>query len=153
MFNKVFGPNYHQVGNLGYYIMKNFISYTGHLVMLGYWHRGRYAGPGMPQMEEKRNTHKILVGSPRGKESFRTTTRRWDSSIKMHAMQTVCKDGKWMELSQNPYCHYFSGLRLSFDTLKNWTRHFGNWISSHPQVRCAYSVGSYTVNPKCSDWA
>jgi hypothetical protein len=52
-------------------------------------------------MEEKRNAHRILVGSPEGKRPLGRPRRRWVENIKMDLREIGWDGGHWIDLAQD----------------------------------------------------
>jgi hypothetical protein len=52
-------------------------------------------------MEEKRNTHRILMGKPEGKRPLGRLRRRWVDKIKMDLGEVGWGDVDWIGLAQD----------------------------------------------------
>jgi hypothetical protein len=62
--------------------------------------RMRWAGY-VPQMGEKRNFYRILVGKPEGKGLLGRPRHRWVDSVKMNLRETGWGGMDWINLAQD----------------------------------------------------
>ena len=55
----------------------------------------------MARMEEGRDVHRVLVGTPEGKRPLERPRRRWENNIMMDLQEVGKGCGDWMELAKD----------------------------------------------------
>jgi hypothetical protein len=83
MLRKVFGSNKDEASNLGYFIAKNFVMYTGHLVSTvdtEIWETTTDLTSGQGRVNRK-CIKRLLVGKLLGKRPLTTLRRRWEGNM------------------------------------------------------------------------